>query len=79
MGMHSSSELSVSDNPIAYTIPNAANVAGLGRTTIYELIGAGKIEARKAGGRTLVMAASLRDYIAGLPPAQIAAPKAKAA
>jgi excisionase family DNA binding protein len=65
--------------PPAYTIPKASQASGLGRTTLYELIGAGKIEARKAGGRTLVMAASLRDYIASLPPAQIAAPKAKAA
>jgi hypothetical protein len=64
---------------IAFTIPDAMKVAGLGRTTVYALIGGGKIEARKAGGRTLVMAASLRNYIASLPPAQIAAPKTKAA
>ena len=62
---------------IAFTIPDAAKAAGLGRTTIYELIGAGHIEARKAGGRTLVVANSLRHYIAGLPPAKIAAPCAE--
>ena len=60
---------------IAFTIPDAAKAAGLGRTTIYELIGAGHIEARKAGGRTLVIAESLRRYVASLPPAKIAAPK----
>jgi excisionase family DNA binding protein len=56
---------------IAYTIDGAAQAAGLGRTTIYELIGAGKIEARKAGGRTLIPAASLRGYLDSLPAATI--------
>jgi excisionase family DNA binding protein len=56
---------------IAHTIADAARVSGLGRTSIYELIGAGKIEARKAGNRTLIPAESLRAYIANLPPATI--------
>jgi excisionase family DNA binding protein len=56
---------------IAHTIADAVKASGLGRTTLYELIGAGKIEARKAGGRTLIPADSLRAYIASLPPADI--------
>lgn len=56
---------------LAYTIADATSVSGLGRTTLYELIGAGKIEARKAGGRTLIPADSLRTYIASLPAADI--------
>ncbi len=56
---------------IAHTIADASKVSGLGRTSLYELIGAGKIEARKAGNRTLIPADSLRAYIASLPRADI--------
>ncbi|WP_428489546.1 helix-turn-helix domain-containing protein [Rhodopila sp.] len=56
---------------LAYTITDCIRISGLGRTTLYEAIGAGKIEARKAGGRTLIMADSLRAFIAGLPAADI--------
>jgi excisionase family DNA binding protein len=57
--------------PLAYTIADAVKVTGIGRTTLYELIGAGKIKASKAGNRTLVMADSLRDYVDSLPTADI--------
>jgi excisionase family DNA binding protein len=56
---------------LMHTIAGATKVSGLGRTTIYELIGAGKIEARKAGGRTLIPADSLRSFLANLPAADI--------
>jgi excisionase family DNA binding protein len=56
---------------IAHTIADAVKASGIGRTSLYELIGAGKIEARKAGNRTLIPAESLRAYIASLPPADI--------
>ena len=64
---------------IAHTIADAAKVSGLGRTSLYELIGAGKIEARKAGNRTLIPAESLRAYLASLPPATIRTGQRKAA
>jgi len=56
---------------IAHTIADAVKISGIGRTTLYELIGAGKIDARKVGNRTLIPADSLRSYIASLPPADI--------
>lgn len=56
---------------IAYTITDAIKVSGIGRTSLYELIGAGKIDARKSGGRTIILAESLRSYIANLPSADI--------
>jgi excisionase family DNA binding protein len=65
--------------PIAHTIADAVKVSGLGRTTLYELIGAGKIEARKAGNRTLIPAESLRAYISSLPAADIRAGNRKPA
>ena len=64
---------------ISHTIADAVKVSGLGRTMLYELIGAGKIEARKAGNRTLILDASLRAYITGLPTADIRAGQRRAA
>jgi excisionase family DNA binding protein len=61
--------------PMTYTIEGAVEASGLPRTTIYELLGRGIIEARKAGRRTLIPAASLQAYLDSLPPATIAAPK----
>ena len=58
-------------SPIAYTILEAARVSGLGRTTIYELLGAGKLHAKKAGNRTLIPAESLLRYLENLPAAAI--------
>jgi excisionase family DNA binding protein len=58
-------------NAIAYTIPDAVRVSGIGRTTLYKLIGAGEIEARKVGNRTLIPADSLRAYIDTRPAADI--------
>jgi excisionase family DNA binding protein len=55
----------------AFTIAEAAKASGIGRSTLYELIGAGKVEARKVGNRTLIVAASLRSFLENLPPANI--------
>ena len=56
---------------LAYTIADAVKASGLGRTKLYELIGAGKIDAHKAGARTLIPAGSLRAYLESLPAADI--------
>ncbi len=64
---------------ITHTIADAAKVSGLGRTSLYAAIGAGKIEARKAGARTLITADSLRAYLASLPRADIRTGQRKAA
>lgn len=61
--------------PLAVTIPGAAQMSGLGRSRIYELIGEGTLEARKAGRRTLIMTDSLRAYLSTLPAATIRAPR----
>jgi len=53
--------------PLAYTVPDACKAAGFGRTTLYELIAAGRVRAMKAGTRTLIEAESLRRYLASLP------------
>lgn len=67
------------DETLAYTIPDASAATGIGRTTLYYLIGEGKIEARKVGNRTIIPADSLRAYIASLPAADIRTGQRKAA
>lgn len=59
--------------PIAFRVPAACAAAGISRTRLYELIAAGKIEAKACGGRTLILAASLHAFLASLPSAPTAA------
>ncbi len=49
--------------PLAYTIPRACAVSGLGRTSIYKLIGTGALPAFRCGGRRLILR---RDLVAFL-------------
>ncbi|MEN9924146.1 MAG: hypothetical protein RL268_272 [Pseudomonadota bacterium] len=51
--------------PLAYSVADACRVSSLGKTQIYALIGAGRLECRKVGKRTLIPAASLRALIEG--------------
>jgi hypothetical protein len=53
--------------PISYTIKKAVLDTGYSRSRIYELIADGKLDVRKDGRKTVIMAQSLRDYIASLP------------
>lgn len=56
---------------LSYTIEQAQEATGLGRTSIYKEISNGKLDARKAGRRTLITAASVQAYVASLPTASI--------
>ncbi len=56
---------------LSYTIEETQEVTGLGRTSVYQAISHGKLDARKAGRRTLITAASVQAYLASLPPAKI--------
>lgn len=47
------------------SIPDAAKVLSLGRTSIYELIRSGDLETRKMGRRRLITAASIRRLVEG--------------
>ena len=63
---------------ITHTIDGATQVTGLPRTTIYALLGEGKLLAKKVGRRTLITHESIQAYLDSLPPAQFRTP-AKAA
>jgi excisionase family DNA binding protein len=46
--------------PILLSIPDACRVLGIGRSKLYELINAGRLDIVKIGRRTLIRAASIR-------------------
>lgn len=50
---------------LAFSIREACEASSLGRTTIYSHIAAGRLEAKRIGGRTIIPADSLHALIAG--------------
>lgn len=50
---------------IAYSIKEACQASSLGRTTLYSHIAAGRLLARRIGGRTIIPADSLHALLAG--------------
>ncbi len=55
----------LSNSKLAFSIREACEASSLGRTTIYAHIAAGRLEAKRIGGRTIIPAASLRRLIEG--------------
>ena len=49
--------------PIAMRVPDACRYLGIGRSTLYVLIGKGEIEVVKMGAATLVLTSSLRSVV----------------
>ena len=55
------------------TILEAAEVSGIGRTKIFELIATGRLTARKVGKKTIVLRRDLMDFLENLPRAGVEA------
>lgn len=51
--------------PLAYSIKEASRATSLGRTRLYQLIGAGRLEVIKIGNRTLIPAHALHKLLEG--------------
>lgn len=49
--------------PVSVSINDAAKALGLGPTSVYALIGDGRLEAFKVGRRTLIKAASIVRFV----------------
>ncbi len=57
---------------LAHSVNEAAKLAGVGRSFLYEEIRAGRLDARKAGSRTLILHPVLVNYLANLPAREVA-------
>lgn len=52
---------------LAYGLPEACRLLGLGRTTLYAAIKSGELKALKAGRRTLITHQALQQYLGARP------------
>ncbi len=51
----------------AYSVEEAAKIAGLSRSSIYLALGDGRLTARKAGRRTIICPEDLQKFVRDLP------------
>lgn len=56
---------------LAYPLVEAGRILGIGRSATYELVGEGKLDARKIFGKTVVTHASLVAFMEAAPKASI--------
>lgn len=49
--------------PLAVSVTDAVRISGLGRTSIYEAVGAGTLASLKIGARRLILLESLRAWL----------------
>jgi predicted DNA-binding transcriptional regulator AlpA len=52
---------------IAVTLPEATELSGIGRSSLYKLFNEGKLTPRKSGKRALVLVSELELYLNNLP------------
>jgi len=64
-------------NQLAVSPAEAADLLGVGRSTVYKLIAARTLMARKAGRRTVILVRDIERYLEALPVLE-APPKAVA-
>ena len=70
--MHQSELSKMPVTPLLVSVTHACAYLGRGVAALYELIGDGKVEAKKSNGRTLIVYESLVKYANDLPKAVIA-------
>jgi excisionase family DNA binding protein len=56
---------------IAYTLKEACEALRVGRTKLYELIGAQQLQAVALGGKTLIARTEIERFLDTLPPIQV--------
>ena len=59
--------VSTTPEPAAFDTASAARYIGIGKTKLFEEIQAGRLPARKAGNRTLILRGDLDAWLAKLP------------
>jgi excisionase family DNA binding protein len=60
-------EIGEKRGPAGLNVLEAAKIAGVGRSTIYEELASGRLSARKLGRRTIIPEHSLRVWLDSLP------------
>jgi len=58
-------------NKLTYSVAEAMEVIGIGRTNLYRLSGARVLRPRKIGNRTVFLVEDVNNYIANLPEARL--------
>lgn len=48
---------------LLYTVNEAVNITGLGRTTLYAYIKTGDLKVRKIGARTLITLDAIKEFL----------------
>lgn len=61
--------------PLGLSPAEAAKTAGVGRTSIYEALARGELQARKFGRRTIILNSDLCTWLAALPVLKPVKPK----
>ncbi len=56
-----------SDGKLAFNIREVVQVTGIGRSTLFKHLKDGRLKARRANGRLLVLRADLERFLANLP------------
>ena len=65
-----------SSERLALRILEVSAITGLSRSTLYKLMGEGKLRSVKAGKRRLIMRTDLESCLAGLPAVRPSRPEA---
>jgi hypothetical protein len=73
--MHASTVGKMEVDPILCSVPQGCQMLGIGTQGMYDLIGAGLVQAVKRGTRTLLRVESLKAYADKLPAATVAPPR----
>jgi excisionase family DNA binding protein len=60
------------DMKLALSIEEAAQLAPIGRTNLFRAIREGRLHARKAGRRTVILRPDLEQFLKNLPAARVA-------
>lgn len=56
--------------PLAYTVNQACDLTGIGRTKLYEAISSGSLRTKKLGKKRIILSADLHDWLEDLPSSQ---------
>jgi hypothetical protein len=57
--------------PVSMTVRSAIRYSGIGRTRLYHLLASGQLQGLKLNRRTLILTASLDDFVKSLPAAEV--------